>query len=101
MFIVPNDKVSYAGVCHSDIHFWEGGYVLENGNTLRFQDRPGFKYPCIPGKLDRSPITHTLAAFLARHTKVLGPYARLETDAIHNRLERNNYVLNPHPTNLV
>ncbi|XP_033638938.1 alcohol dehydrogenase-like [Asterias rubens] len=42
-------KVSYCGMCHSDVHFWEGGYALSNGQTMRFEGRPGFKYPCAPG----------------------------------------------------
>ncbi|XP_071810236.1 alcohol dehydrogenase-like [Asterias amurensis] len=42
-------KVSYCGVCHTDVHFWEGGYTLSNGQTMRYLDRPGFKYPCVPG----------------------------------------------------
>ncbi len=27
-------KVRAAGVCHSDIHLWEGGYDLGQGRTL-------------------------------------------------------------------
>ncbi|MFA5663678.1 alcohol dehydrogenase [Castellaniella sp.] len=32
-------KVKAAGVCHSDIHLWEGGYDLGNGRILSLQDR--------------------------------------------------------------
>ena len=32
-------QVRAAGVCHSDIHFWEGGYDLGNGKTLSLKDR--------------------------------------------------------------
>ncbi|XP_022105074.1 alcohol dehydrogenase 2-like [Acanthaster planci] len=42
-------KISYSGVCHTDVHFWEGGYTLGGGKELKFQDRPGFLYPCVPG----------------------------------------------------
>lgn len=37
-------QVRAAGVCHSDIHFWEGGYDLGNGKTLSLKDR-GIKLP--------------------------------------------------------
>lgn len=32
-------QVRAAGVCHSDIHLWEGGYDLGNGKTLSLKDR--------------------------------------------------------------
>ena len=32
-------KVRAAGVCHSDIHLWEGGYDLGQGRTLSLKDR--------------------------------------------------------------
>ena len=32
-------RVKAAGVCHSDIHIWEGGYDLGQGRTLAFKDR--------------------------------------------------------------
>ena len=49
----PNDvevlvKVVAAGVCHSDLHLWEGGYDLGDGNFLKVTDR-GVKYPITPG----------------------------------------------------
>ena len=41
-------QVRAAGVCHSDIHFWEGGYDLGNGKTLSLKDR-GIKLPMTMG----------------------------------------------------
>ncbi|PLC53748.1 alcohol dehydrogenase [Pollutimonas nitritireducens] len=50
---VPSGKevllqVRAAGVCHSDIHLWEGGYDLGNGRTLALKDR-GVSLPLIMG----------------------------------------------------
>ncbi|XP_022107322.1 uncharacterized protein LOC110988265 isoform X3 [Acanthaster planci] len=42
-------KISYSGVCHSDIHFWEGRRDMGGGKIVTFLGRPGFNYPCIPG----------------------------------------------------
>ena len=41
-------KVIAAGVCHSDLHLWEGGYDLGDGTFLKVTDR-GVKYPVTPG----------------------------------------------------
>lgn len=41
-------KVTAAGVCHSDLHLWEGGYDLGDGTFLKVTDR-GVKYPVTPG----------------------------------------------------
>ena len=41
-------KVNSAGVCHSDIHLWEGGYEGPSGQFLKTTDR-GVKYPLTPG----------------------------------------------------
>ncbi len=41
-------KVKAAGVCHSDLHLWEGGYDLGDGSFLKVTDR-GVKYPITPG----------------------------------------------------
>ena len=41
-------KVTSAGVCHSDIHIWEGGYEGPGGTFLKTTDR-GVKYPLTPG----------------------------------------------------
>ena len=41
-------KVKAAGVCHSDLHLWEGGYDLGDGTFLKVTDR-GVKYPVTPG----------------------------------------------------
>src|SRR5215210_1142848 len=41
-------KVEASGVCHSDIHLWEGGYEGLEGQFLKTTDR-GVKYPLTPG----------------------------------------------------
>jgi alcohol dehydrogenase, propanol-preferring len=41
-------KVESSGVCHSDIHLWEGGYEGIEGQFLKTTDR-GVKYPLTPG----------------------------------------------------
>jgi propanol-preferring alcohol dehydrogenase len=41
-------KVQSSGVCHSDIHLWEGGYKDIEGQFLKTTDR-GVKYPLTPG----------------------------------------------------
>jgi propanol-preferring alcohol dehydrogenase len=41
-------KVEAAGVCHSDIHLWEGGYEGPGGTFLKTTDR-GVRYPLTPG----------------------------------------------------
>ena len=41
-------KVESSGVCHSDIHLWEGGYEGIGGQLLKTTDR-GVKYPLTPG----------------------------------------------------
>ncbi|ABK78029.1 Zn-dependent alcohol dehydrogenase [Cenarchaeum symbiosum A] len=41
-------KVTSAGVCHSDLHLWEGGYDMGDGEFLKVTDR-GIKYPVTPG----------------------------------------------------
>jgi D-arabinose 1-dehydrogenase-like Zn-dependent alcohol dehydrogenase len=40
--------VRAAGVCHSDLHIWEGGYDLGAGRRLRLQDR-GINLPLTMG----------------------------------------------------
>jgi alcohol dehydrogenase, propanol-preferring len=41
-------KVTAAGVCHSDLHIWEGHYDLGGGKTLQLADR-GVKLPLTMG----------------------------------------------------
>lgn len=41
-------KVESSGVCHSDIHLWEGGYEGIEGKFLKTTDR-GVPYPLTPG----------------------------------------------------
>ncbi len=41
-------KIKATGVCHSDLHLWEGGYDLGDGTFMKVTDR-GVKYPVIPG----------------------------------------------------
>jgi alcohol dehydrogenase, propanol-preferring len=41
-------KINSSGVCHSDIHLWQGGYEGAGGQFLKTTDR-GVKYPLTPG----------------------------------------------------
>lgn len=41
-------KVIASGVCHSDLHLWEGGYAGPKGIFMKVEDR-GVKFPLIPG----------------------------------------------------
>lgn len=41
-------KVDAVGVCHSDLHLWEGGYDLGDGKFMKVTDR-GVRYPVTPG----------------------------------------------------
>lgn len=41
-------RVNSVGVCHSDLHLWEGGYDLGDGKFMKVTDR-GVKYPVTPG----------------------------------------------------
>ncbi len=41
-------EVRAAGVCHSDLHIWEGGYDLGHGRTLSLKDR-GINLPLTMG----------------------------------------------------
>jgi alcohol dehydrogenase, propanol-preferring len=41
-------RVAATGVCHSDLHLWEGGYAGPKGVFMKVEDR-GVKFPLIPG----------------------------------------------------
>ncbi|MFB5600899.1 MAG: alcohol dehydrogenase [Nitrososphaeraceae archaeon] len=41
-------RVKASGLCHSDIHLWEGGYQGPGNTFIKSTDR-GVKYPLIPG----------------------------------------------------
>ncbi|CAE6500955.1 alcohol dehydrogenase [Candidatus Nitrosotenuis uzonensis] len=41
-------EIESAGVCHSDIHVWEGGYEGKQGQIMRVEDR-GVKFPLTLG----------------------------------------------------
>jgi propanol-preferring alcohol dehydrogenase len=41
-------KVESTGVCHSDLHLWEGGYAGPQGVFMKVEDR-GVKFPLTPG----------------------------------------------------
>lgn len=41
-------KVKACGVCHSDIHLWEGGYQGPGNTFIKATDR-GVRYPLTPG----------------------------------------------------
>ncbi|MBE43710.1 MAG: zinc-binding alcohol dehydrogenase [Thaumarchaeota archaeon] len=41
-------KVQSTGVCHSDLHLWDGGYAGPAGVFMKVEDR-GVKFPLTPG----------------------------------------------------
>lgn len=41
-------KVTSTGVCHSDLHLWDGGYDMGDGSFMKVTDR-GVQYPVTPG----------------------------------------------------
>ena len=41
-------RIEASGVCHSDIHLWEGGYAGAAGTFLKVEDR-GVRFPVTPG----------------------------------------------------
>jgi len=41
-------RVESAGVCHSDLHLWEGGYAGPQGIFMKVEDR-GVRFPLTPG----------------------------------------------------
>jgi alcohol dehydrogenase/propanol-preferring alcohol dehydrogenase len=41
-------EITHAGVCHSDLHIWEGGYDLGSRGYLKLSDR-GVKLPLAMG----------------------------------------------------
>ena len=56
-------KVMAAGMCHSDLHLWDGGYDLGRGNRLSLADR-GVHLPLTLG--------HEIVAQIVTH----GPEAK-------------------------
>jgi alcohol dehydrogenase, propanol-preferring len=40
-------RVKSAGVCHSDLHLWEGSYAGPGGSFVKVQDR-GVGFPLTP-----------------------------------------------------
>jgi propanol-preferring alcohol dehydrogenase len=41
-------RVESTGVCHSDLHLWDGGYAGPAGTFMKVEDR-GVKFPLTPG----------------------------------------------------
>lgn len=41
-------RIQAVGVCHSDLHLWEGGYEGLGGQVIKTTDR-GIRYPLTPG----------------------------------------------------
>ena len=41
-------RVQSVGVCHSDLHLWEGGYAVPGGSFMKVEDR-GVRFPLTPG----------------------------------------------------
>ncbi len=62
-------KVKAVGVCHSDLHLWEGGYDLGDGTFMKVTDR-GVKYPVTPG--------HEIAGSIAKMGSAVTGYSEGE-----------------------
>ena len=41
-------RIKAAGICHSDLHLYEGGYMGAGGKFMKVEDR-GVKFPLTPG----------------------------------------------------
>ncbi len=41
-------RVKASGICHSDLHLWEGGYSGAGGKFMKVKNR-GVKFPLTPG----------------------------------------------------
>ena len=41
-------RIKAAGICHSDLHLWEGGYMGAGGKFMKVEDR-GVHFPLTPG----------------------------------------------------
>lgn len=50
-------KVKAVGVCHSDLHLWEGGYDAGAGSFMKATDR-GVKFPVTPGHEVVGTVSH-------------------------------------------
>lgn len=42
-------RVHASGVCHTDLHLWQGFFQLGKGKKIKFAEREGFGYPVVPG----------------------------------------------------
>ena len=51
-------KVKAVGVCHSDLHLWDGGYDAGSGSFMKATDR-GVKFPVTPGHEVVGTVTQT------------------------------------------
>ncbi|HTS51007.1 MAG TPA: alcohol dehydrogenase [Bryobacteraceae bacterium] len=60
-------KVVAAGICHSDIHIWEGGYNIGNGKMYSVMDKGGIALPLTLG--------HEVAGVALRAGPESGPIA--------------------------
>jgi D-arabinose 1-dehydrogenase-like Zn-dependent alcohol dehydrogenase len=74
-------KVSAAGLCHTDLHIWEGGYDLGGGKRLNMADR-GIKPPI------------TLSHEISGTVEALGPDAAV-VDAQYQVKSGTPYLIHP------
>jgi propanol-preferring alcohol dehydrogenase len=63
-------RVQSAGVCHSDLHLWEGGYVGPGGSFMKVEDR-GVRFPLTPGHEVAGTIEDVGELRLTSHTGYL------------------------------
>ena len=61
-------EVTACGVCHSDIHYWHGGYELGNGRMLTLEER-GVRLPLVMG---HEPIGRVVAIGKKAHGVSVG-----------------------------
>ena len=63
-------KVHAAGVCHTDVHQWSGGYNISGSETVNFTQRAGYGYPKVPGH-EISGTVYALGSALASEKCIL------------------------------
>lgn len=56
-------KVHAAGVCHTDVHQWRGGYEVSGLEKIDFAQRASYGYPKVPGH-EISGTVHALGSAL-------------------------------------
>ena len=98
-------KVQSVGVCHSDVHVWEGYYEGIGGQPLKTTDR-GVKYPLTPGheiagivdslgEQVKGELRFSLVSIPTRAYKIIGSYTGSIQDLIELVSLAKRGVINP------